>query len=99
METKRPPSKDDEMRLLEVGGRDYFVLAPDAGLLELAVGIGEEVAAGQLCGDVHFVDDPARPPVPAHFRRAGSVICARHLGRVERGDCVAHLATPWQGPR
>ncbi len=43
---------------------------------------------------VHFVDDPARPPVPAYFRRAGRVICTRHFGRVERGDCLAHLATP-----
>jgi predicted deacylase len=89
------PPKEGETRLLEVGDRDYFALAPDAGLFEFAVVIGEEVVAEQLCGHVHFVDDPARPPVPAHFRRAGTVVCTRHFGRVERGDCLAHLATPW----
>ena len=35
---------------------------------------------------------PARPAVPCHFRKDGFVICQRHYGRVERGDCVAHLA-------
>ena len=31
--------------------------------------------------------------MPCFFRTAGMVICKRHFGRVERGDCVAHLAT------
>jgi predicted deacylase len=93
---RKKPLPEGETRLFEVSGRDYFVLAPDTGLFEFAAVIGEEVAEGQLCGHVHFVDDPARPPVPAHFRRAGRVICTRHFGRVERGDCLAHLATPLQ---
>jgi predicted deacylase len=84
-------------RLWEVASRDYYALAPDAGLFEPAVSLGDQVEAGHLCGHVHFVDNPAREPVPAHFSRAGMVICRRHPGRVERGDCVAHLATAWQG--
>jgi hypothetical protein len=42
---------------------------------------------------VHFVDDPAREPVTVVYKMAGMVMCKRHPGRVERGDCVAHLAT------
>jgi hypothetical protein len=57
------------------------------------VRLGETVRRGDLAGWVHFVDDPARPAVPCHFRRDGLVVCQRHFGRVERGDCVAHLAT------
>jgi predicted deacylase len=91
---KDAPPPEADMRLLKVSDRDYFVLSPDAGLFEFAAVIGEEVVADQLCGRIHFVDDPARSPVPAHFRRAGTVICTRHFGRVERGHCVAHLATP-----
>jgi uncharacterized protein len=97
IEHKDSSPSEGETRLLEVGDRDCFVLAPDNGLFEFAAVIGEDVATGQLCGHVHFVDDPARPPVPAHFRRAGTVICTRHIGRVERGDCLAHLATSWPG--
>ena len=84
-------------RLMEVKNRFYFVLAPDAGLFEPAVELGDWVTEGQLCGQVHFVDNPVRAPVPAHFRTAGMVICKRRFGRVERGDCVAHLATDWKG--
>ncbi len=84
-------------RLVEVRNRNYFVLAPDAGLFEFVVELGETVAAGQPCGQVHFVDNPAREPVPVHFRASGMVISQRHFGRVERGDCVAHLATDYGG--
>ena len=80
-------------RLVEVSSRDHYVYAPEPGLLEHAVDLGAEVQKGQLAGLVHFVDNPAREPVPCFFRRSGMVICQRHFGRVERGDCVAHLAT------
>jgi uncharacterized protein len=96
IERKASPTAGEAMRLIEVRERDYFVLAPDAGLFEHAVELGETVEEGQLCGQIHFVDDPGRPPVPAYFRTAGTVVCTRHFGRVERGDCLAHLATPLQ---
>jgi predicted deacylase len=79
-------------RLVAVPGRDHFVYAPEPGLFEPAVELGDVVKRGQLCGEVHFIDNPARAPAPCHFRDGGFVICKRHLGRVERGDCVAHLA-------
>ena len=84
-------------RVVEVQNRDYFVLAPDAGLFEPFAELGDVVDTGQPCGQVHFVDNPAREPVLARFRAAGTVISKRHFGRVERGDCVAHLATDWRG--
>ncbi|RPI00208.1 MAG: hypothetical protein EHM71_17670, partial [Zetaproteobacteria bacterium] len=84
-------------RVVEVRNRDYFVLAPDAGLFEPLVELGDAVEAGRPCGQVHFVDNPGRDPVVAKFRASGTVISQRHFGRVERGDCVAHLATDWKG--
>ena len=80
-------------RLMEVASRDHYVYATEPGLLEPMVDLGAEVQGGQLAAQIHFVDNPARVPVPVHFRRAGMVVCQRHFGRVERGDCVAHLAT------
>ena len=91
--TEAPPAT----RVVEVRNRDYFVLAPEAGLFEPRVELGDTVATGDACGQVHFVDNPAREPVVARFRAAGTVISQRHFGRVERGDCVAHLATDWRG--
>lgn len=80
-------------RLVEVSSRDHYVYATESGLLEPLVDLGAKVQQGDLAGQIHFVDNPARPPVPCHFRRAGMVVCQRHFGRVQRGDCVAHLAT------
>ena len=80
-------------RLMELGGHDYYMHAPEAGLFEPASRLGDAVKQGQLCGTVHFVDHPERPGVAVKFKRDGIVVCKRHLGRVEPGDCVAHLAT------
>ncbi len=80
-------------RMVEVSSRDHYVYATEAGLLEPLVDLGAEVKQGDLAGQIHFVDNPARAPVPCFFRRAGMVVCQRHFGRVVRGDCVAHLAT------
>ena len=91
--TEAPPST----RVVEVRNRDYFVLAPEAGLFEPLVALGDTVEAGDACGQVHFVDNPGREAVMARFRTSGTVISQRHFGRVERGDCVAHLATDWKG--
>lgn len=80
-------------RLMELGGFDYYMHAPEAGLFEPATRLGDEVRKGQLCGTVHFIDNPERKGVPVYFKRGGVVVCKRHYGRVEPGDCVAHLAT------
>lgn len=86
-----PPAP--QIRLTELAGRDYYVYAPDAGLFEPVCKLGDMVKKGQLFGYLHFVDDPMRPAVPVHFRADGILICKRHYGRTERGDCLAHLAT------
>jgi uncharacterized protein len=80
-------------RMMDVGGDDYYVYAPDAGLFEPHVDLGAMVRKGQTAGVVQFVDNPLRPPVPAFFPRDGMVLCKRVPGRVERGDCLFHLAT------
>ena len=91
-----PPSaarQGEPTTLVEVRDRSYYVYATERGLFEPFCELGETVAAGQACGQVVFIDNPAREPVVCHFQRAGLVICKRHPGLVERGDCVAHLAT------
>jgi predicted deacylase len=78
---------------MEIKSRDYYVYAPEAGLFEPAVELGDAVRRGDVCGNVYFVDNPGRAPEPCYFEGDGMVICKRHFGRVERGDCVVHLAT------
>jgi predicted deacylase len=92
---KEPPPPPS--RRMRVPAKDGHVYAPAPGLFEPATVLGDTVEAGDLCGRVHFVDDPARAPVEARFKGAGMVICKRRFGRVERGDCVAHLAVDEPG--
>lgn len=87
------PKTKTKIRYIEVSSLAHYVYAPEPGLLEPAVDLGAEVKKGDLAGLVHFVDNPARAPVPCYFHRSGMVVCQRHFGRVERGDCVAHLGT------
>ena len=83
-------------RMMQIRGSDYFVYAPDAGLFEPLVELGAEVTAGQEAGYIHFHDTPWREPSLAVFRRAGTVLCKRIPCRAERGDCLFHLATPFE---
>jgi predicted deacylase len=88
-----PAPADPPTRLMQVGGRDYFVYAPDSGLFEPLVELGTEVKKGQPAGLIHFQDTPWREPTMARFERDGFVLCKRVPGRSERGDCLFHLGT------
>jgi uncharacterized protein len=91
---KEPPGKT---RLVVVGGLDYYCYAPDSGLFEPFVDLGAEVKAGQEAGAVHFPDTPWREPSLAHFGHDGIVVCKRIPGKTERGDCLFHLASDYDG--
>jgi len=96
IERERAASAPGPTKLWQVAARSYYVLAPEAGLFEPMAELGARVEAGQVCGQVHFVDNPGRAAVSVSFQAMGMLICKRHPGRVERGDCVAHLATEWK---
>ncbi len=80
-------------RMTEVFGDDYYVYAPDYGIWEPLVELGDEVSPGQPAAAVYCPETPWREPVVASFRRQGTVICKRVPGGVQRGDCLFHLAT------
>jgi predicted deacylase len=84
---------DAPTRFLEVGGPDYFVYAPEDGLFEPLVDLGEMVRAGQPAALIHLPETPWAEPATAHFARDGFVLCKRVPGRTVRGDCLFHLGT------
>jgi predicted deacylase len=85
--------KPGKTRLVVVAGPSYYTYAPDNGLFEPYVELGDDVKAGQAAGAVHFPDTPWREPTIAHFERDGVVVCKRIPGRTERGDCLFHLGS------
>jgi predicted deacylase len=91
--TVRPlgDGKKPGTRLMYVGGSDFYVYAPENGLFEPTVELGDMVKAGDLGGLIHYPDTPWRQPAEARFEHDGMVICKRTPGRTERGDCLFHL--------
>ncbi|MSP82913.1 MAG: succinylglutamate desuccinylase [Alphaproteobacteria bacterium] len=85
-------AKPANSRLMEIPTNDFYVFCPEAGLFEPQAVLGDSVRSSDACGLIHFVDNPAREPVQVRFRADGLVVCRRHPARVERGDCLAHLA-------
>lgn len=79
-------------RLVEVWGREAYVYAPDRGLFEPYCELGDMVTPVQECGRLVFIDEPMRAPITCRFPAGGLLVCKRHPGPVERGDCLAHLA-------
>ncbi len=81
------------MRLVELGGPEYFVYATERGVFEPLVEPGDMVAAGQLAARIHRPETPWDPPTELRFQRDGVVMCKRIPGRTERGDCLFHLGS------
>lgn len=88
------PEHLPKARLMHIFGPKAYVYAPEPGIFEPATELGDQVQVGDLCGHVLFPDNPMREPIPVVFEGAGDVVCKRHPGKIERGDCVAHLAAP-----
>lgn len=89
----KPASAQPASRIMRVEGYDYYVYASTRGWFEPYFDLGDSVAKGQQAGLIHFLDEPLREPVPVAFDHHGVVICRRPPVPVERGDCIAHLAT------
>lgn len=71
--------------------RDYS-FAPESGLYENIVPLGETVRAGQAVGAIHFLERPDRDPVEIAASSDGVLICCRAPSIVAQGDCVAVIA-------
>lgn len=85
------PSAPVTTRFMEVCGPDYFVYAPEDGLFEPLVQLGETVAGGQTAGRLHFQGSPLREPETVSFEADGLVACRRVPAVVRHGDCLFHL--------
>lgn len=74
--------------------RSDYRFAPESGLYENCVELGEEFAAGDLLGQVHFVECPGRQPVPVIAPTDGILVSNRGPSLVTQGDCVACIGHP-----
>jgi N-alpha-acetyl-L-2,4-diaminobutyrate deacetylase len=69
-----------------------YRFAPESGVYENIVPLGEAVTKGQTVGAIHFLERPEREPIPVVANSAGVLLATRGPSIVGQGDCVACIA-------
>ena len=71
---------------------ENFVLAPESGLFETLVALGERVETGQPVGRIHFIERPDREPEAAPALNDGVVCVVRAVATCDQGDNIVVVA-------
>lgn len=71
---------------------DNYLLAPESGLWETFVDLGDRVTAGQPMGQIHFLERPEREPVVVEALTDGIVLTVRAIATTQQGDNVIVIA-------
>jgi N-alpha-acetyl-L-2,4-diaminobutyrate deacetylase len=71
---------------------ENYLLAPESGLWETFVDLGERVEAGQPVGQIHFLERPDREPAVVRAQNDGIVLVVRAIATTDQGDNVAVIA-------
>lgn len=77
--------------LQSLSWEDYR-FAPESGIYETLVELGQTVNAGQPVGQIHFLERPEREPALVTALSSGIVFASRAPSLVAQGDCVACIA-------
>jgi predicted deacylase len=68
---------------------ENFLYAPESGLWETLVELGQRVRDGEPVGLIHFVERPDREPTTVSARCDGIVLKIRAIATTDQGDNVA----------
>ena len=71
---------------------DNYLLAPETGLWETFVDLGDRVSTGQPVGQIHFLERPDREPAVVEALTDGIVFVVRAIATTAQGDNVAVIA-------
>jgi len=75
--------------ILKALAREDYTMAPESGLFEAAVTLGEPITRGHVVGRIHFIERPDRAPVEVTAQSAGIVCVVRAIATIGQGDCLA----------
>jgi predicted deacylase len=71
---------------------DNYLLAPESGLFETLVDLGQRVEAGEPVGRMHFLERIDRAPETIYAKTDGIVCVVRAVATTEQGDNVMVVA-------
>jgi len=69
--------------------REDYRFAPESGMYENCVDLGEAVKKGDMLGQVFSIENPDREPARVWAHADGSLVANRGPSMVGQGDCVA----------
>ncbi len=78
--------------LVEALKAENYLLAPESGVFEALMGLGEESDCGQTVGQIHFLERPDREPLAITAPSRGRLLAMRAPCLTQQGDCVAVIA-------
>jgi N-alpha-acetyl-L-2,4-diaminobutyrate deacetylase len=79
---------------LDMPDQNCFIFSESTGLLELCIGLGDAVKAGDLIGRVHNMERTGLAPVEYHAKIDG-IFSGRHFpGQIAMGDFLGVIAVP-----
>ncbi len=81
-----------EQVLLMATELDDYLLAPESGLFETLVDLGQRVEVDEPVGRIHFLERPDREPEVILSKTAGIVCVVRAIATTEQGDNVVVVA-------
>jgi predicted deacylase len=87
-----PQPRRADARILMATELDDYLLAPESGLWETLVELGDRVDTGQPVGRIHFLERPDRPPETILAANSGVVCVVRAIATTQQGDNVAVVA-------
>ena len=78
--------------LTQALNREDYLLAPESGIFEICVDLGDTVLKGDIVGYIHHLERPDRDPEPIVAQSSGYLITIRAPCLTQQGDCVAVIA-------
>jgi predicted deacylase len=81
-----------EPRILMATELDDYLFAPESGVFETLVDLGDPVEAGDVVGRIHFLERPDRVPEPVVARTSGIACTVRAIATTQQGDNVVVIA-------
>ncbi len=71
---------------------ENYLLAPESGVWETFVDLGQRVETGDAIGQIHFLERPDRTPEVISAQTPGTVCVVRAIAPTAQGDNVAVIA-------
>ena len=78
--------------LTQALNREDYLLAPESGIFEVCVDLGEHVKKGDTVGHIHHLERPDRQPETIVAQSNGYLVTMRAPCLTQQGDCVAVIA-------